>query len=75
VVVQGVLEMEAAERAGRAMVFQQVRKRIDGARTGYKDFLREPARRRLYRCCLRQVAQMRGGIGAGLWHVTRWMGS
>ena len=74
-VVQAVLEMDAAARAERAAVFQQVRKRIDSARRGYKDFLHEPARRRLYRCCLRQVARWRGGIAAWLWYVARWIGS
>ena len=74
-VVQGLLEMEGAERARRAVVFRQVRKRIDRARTAYKDFLRKPARRRLYRCCLRQVAQTRGGIAAWLGYVGRWIGS
>ena len=46
-------------------MFRQVSKRMDRARNEYAAFPHEPARRRLYRRCLRQVARQRGGIAAG----------
>jgi len=73
--VQAVLEMEAAEQANRAAAFRQVGNRIDNARRKYAAFPNEPARRRLYRRCLWQVARRRGGLAALGWYIARWMGS
>ncbi len=73
--VQAVLRMESAPSATRGQVFRQVSKRMEEARAKYAPYPREPARRRFYRHCLREVARYRGGIAARAWYLVRWVRS
>jgi tetratricopeptide (TPR) repeat protein len=71
-VAQCVLDMESAETAKRADVYREASNRMDRAARVYAGFLREPARRRLYRHCRRHIALRRGGIAAWWWHLSWW---
>lgn len=74
-VVEGVVEMATAPRAQLRLVFRKVRQRVDKSRAGYTGYVKEPARQRVYRRCLIELARYRGGLAAWLWACYRWLNS
>jgi hypothetical protein len=68
-----VVEMASAVPAERPEVFCAVRGKLKRATRRYKLFSSDPARRRLYRTCLRLIAQYRGGFAAKAWSRLHWL--
>jgi hypothetical protein len=73
--IEAVLKLDATPLAKRAKVFPAVDNALVEARKSYKSYLKEPARRRLYRSCLWHAARLRGGAATWLWFLRRWNNS
>jgi len=72
---EGIVEMAEASPDEAGRVFRDVRRRIVRARTAFKTYPQEPARRQVYRRTLAAVARHRGTLFAKLWFCLRWMAS
>jgi tetratricopeptide (TPR) repeat protein len=73
--VEALVEMAEASPADASQAFRAVRGNVSRARAAFTTWSQEPARRRLYRRALANIARRRGTFGARLWHWLRWMQS
>jgi hypothetical protein len=70
-----VVEIAETSQADSSQVFQKVKLLMKHARFTYHDYGAEPARRRAYRRCLKEIARYRKGSMAKLWFWSNWIKS
>jgi tetratricopeptide (TPR) repeat protein len=70
-----VVEMAAAGPREKPYTFLAAQRKLSGAVAQYKSYNRDRSRRRLYRKCLRVIADKKGGFAARIWFWTRRLSS
>jgi len=74
-VMKCVIDISEAIPSESRHVFQKVNLLLKHSRFTYSAFGSEPARRRVYRRCLREIARYRKGTAAKFWFYRNWIQS
>lgn len=67
-----VVEMASAEPADKPSAFHAARRNLREAVAHYRLLNQDPARKRLYRQCIRSIALHEGSWKGQIWHCVRW---